>query len=253
MPNRVLRDWTDSEIVDKLSAKAEVFFTRLIMKADDFGFYYANTKLLKANLYPLRDNMRPNEITPLLQECVSADLLITYTVAGKEYLQIKNFGQRLRQSKRRFPEPTENGSKKHDSELLTNDSELRLETETETETETEGQKLPNHTQDEINSFKNFQEWIKKNTPRVNQLKEPITIDQFFKLKQKLSKETVQKLLTAMQNYKPLLTKSISAYLTILNWSKREKNEDEVINSNNQKLSINEALKQTTKEQQAISY
>ena len=243
MPNRVLRDWTDSEIVDKLSAKAEVFFTRLIMKADDFGFYYANTKLLKANLYPLRDNMRPNEITPLLQECVSADLLITYTVAGKEYLQIKNFGQRLRQSKRRFPEPIENGSKKHDSELLTNDSELRLETETETETETEGQKLPNHTQDEINSFKNFQEWIKKNTPRVNQLKEPITIDQFLKLKQKLSKETVQKLLTAMQNYKPLLTKSISAYLTILDWSKREQKDD---NNQTGKPSINDALKAATK-------
>ena len=55
MPNRVLRDWTASEKMDKLSQGAEVFFTRLIMKADDYGLYYGNPKLLNSALFPLRE------------------------------------------------------------------------------------------------------------------------------------------------------------------------------------------------------
>ena len=55
MPNRVLRDWTNSERMDELSFEAEIFFMRLIMKADDFGGFYGNTKLLKSHLYPLKD------------------------------------------------------------------------------------------------------------------------------------------------------------------------------------------------------
>lgn len=134
MPNRVLRDWTDSEVVDKLSAKAEVFFTRLIMKADDFGCYHANEKLLKSNLYPLRTAMRETELAPLLLECTQAGLITLYEHERKKYLIINNFGQRLRLTKRKFPAP-----EKHDSELLTNDSEFPPETETETETEARGE------------------------------------------------------------------------------------------------------------------
>jgi len=39
MPNRILRDWTDSDRVNSLSAEAERLFIRLIMKADDYGRY----------------------------------------------------------------------------------------------------------------------------------------------------------------------------------------------------------------------
>lgn len=77
------------------------------------------------------------------------------------------------------------------------------------------------TQEEIVLFQNFENWIQKNTPRVNQLKEPLTIDQYFRLKQKVPKETLTKVLKAMQNRADLLKKYVSAYLTILNWSSRE--------------------------------
>jgi len=107
MANRVLRDWTQSETVNDLSEGAEVFFTRLIMKADDFGCYYGNPKLLKAALFPLKD-YNFNKIIVFRDECQYAGLIQVYVIDGKEYVQIVNFGQRLRQMNSKFPQPADN-------------------------------------------------------------------------------------------------------------------------------------------------
>lgn len=101
MPNRVLRDWTTSEAIEKLSLGAEVFFTRLIMKADDFGNYTANDKLLKAALFPLRE---AHSIQSWMDECVKAGVVKKYSVEGKWYLTIPNFNQRLRAMKPQYPD-----------------------------------------------------------------------------------------------------------------------------------------------------
>jgi hypothetical protein len=105
MPNRILRDWTDSETVDMLSVQAERFFTRLIMKVDDFGRYYANVKLLKSNLFPLKTDVRETDVTRWLAECEKSGLIALYSVSSKEYLQINNFKQTLRQKTEKFPSP----------------------------------------------------------------------------------------------------------------------------------------------------
>lgn len=228
MPKRMLRDWTDSEIIDKLSVKAEVFFTRLIMKTDDFGIYHANAKLLKANLYPLRDTMRPSDITPLLAECAEAGLLGTYTVAGKEYLVILNFGQRLRTSNSKFPEPPENqfvfkeGSYflNHVSNSRTIVRNMRPELEVEVEEEA-GRGTPQaaaHPPDLIDSFQKFNTWLKDNAPRVLELKHTISIEQFQKLKTSYPDMKVPaKTLKAMHNFKPLTRNYVDAYLTLKKW------------------------------------
>lgn len=110
MPNRTIRDWTDSEKVNLLSNQAEVFLLRLMMKADDYGSYYANVKLLKSNLYPLRtDTIRETDISRWIAECEKAGLILVYTIADKSYIRIINFGQRMRTMKKRFPDlPNEN-------------------------------------------------------------------------------------------------------------------------------------------------
>ena len=95
MPNRILRDWTDSDRVNSLTAEAERFFTRLIMKADDFGRYHADPKRLKAFLFPLNDDLRETDISRWLAECEQAGLMRFYEVSGKRYLELWNFGQRL--------------------------------------------------------------------------------------------------------------------------------------------------------------
>lgn len=128
MANRVLRDWTDSEKVEKLSFQAEVTFTRLFMKADDYGCFHGNPKLLKAALFPLRD-IREADLSRWLAECLNAGLIAFYEESGKKYVVIRNFGQRLRTMKRRFPVP--------DSNSLTIDSSPPPETKQKQETESE--------------------------------------------------------------------------------------------------------------------
>lgn len=130
MANRILRDWTDSENIDKLSFPAEVLFTRLFMKADDFGCFHANPKLVKAALFPLRD-ARESDISRWMAECHDSGLIAFYNEGEKNYLFIKNFGQRLRTMKRRFPIPDGNTQT-----IVSNtppETKLKLETETEIE------------------------------------------------------------------------------------------------------------------------
>jgi len=109
MPNRVIRDWTTSEAIESISFEAEVFFTRLIMKADDHGNYHANVKLLRAALFPLRDSVSNGDIAKWLSECVKVGIVVFYkSVDGKDYINIPNFGQRLRQMRSSFPQPADN-------------------------------------------------------------------------------------------------------------------------------------------------
>lgn len=104
MPNRVLRDWTHSEKINSLSKDAELFFVRLIMKADDYGCFFGNPKLLKSALYPLRDILEI-DINNYIKECVNLDIITLYKSNNKLYIKINDFGQRLRLMKRKFPEP----------------------------------------------------------------------------------------------------------------------------------------------------
>ena len=110
MPERMLRDWTDSEAVDKISWQAECLFVRLIMKADDYGRYHGNPKLLRSLLFPLKDGLRDADISRWIAECETAGLLRVYTdkVSGKPFIEIRKYGQRLRTKKARFPD--ENGN-----------------------------------------------------------------------------------------------------------------------------------------------
>lgn len=105
MPNRILRDWTDSETVDMLTVHAERFFTRLIMKVDDYGRYSANLKMLKSTLFPLKTDVRETDIARWITECEKSGLIVLYSVACKEYLQINNFKQTLRQKHEKYPKP----------------------------------------------------------------------------------------------------------------------------------------------------
>lgn len=105
MPNRVLRDWTDSEPVNALSWQAECLFIRLIMKADDYGCFHGNAKLLKSLLFPLKDGLRDSDIARWIAECETSGLIRTYKSEGKPFIEIRKYGQRLKSSRHKFPEP----------------------------------------------------------------------------------------------------------------------------------------------------
>ena len=131
MPNRILRDWTDSEAVDNLSVFAERFFTRLIMKADDFGRYSANLKLLKSTLFPLKNDIRETDIARWITECKTTGLIALYNVSSKDYMQINNFKQVLRQKNEKYPRPTDDNQvlsiSVADASLKRNETENEVE------------------------------------------------------------------------------------------------------------------------------
>ena len=103
MPNRMIRDWTDSLRMDGISAEAERLFTRLIMRADDYGRFHADHRLVKASCFPLADDIRVAEVGPWLNELADRGLVVLYEVDGRKTLAIANYGQRLRTSRAKFP------------------------------------------------------------------------------------------------------------------------------------------------------
>lgn len=105
MPNRILRDWTDSYTVEPLSSDAERLFSRLIMKADDYGRYHADPRLVRAGCFPLLVNLRDTDVSRWLDENRAAGTILVYEVQGRQYLSIVDFRQRVRAAVSKFPPP----------------------------------------------------------------------------------------------------------------------------------------------------
>jgi hypothetical protein len=110
MPDRILRaNILTSESVNSLTWPAEVFYRRLMSIVDDFGRYDARPSVIRGLLYPLKlDRISDADIVKWLGECSKTGLVSCYQVDGKDYLEIQNFGQRLRAMKSRFPAPADN-------------------------------------------------------------------------------------------------------------------------------------------------
>lgn len=192
MPNRMLRDYTDSLAINELSLGAEVLFIRLIMKADDFGKYHANSKLLKAALFPFKDSINDKQVASWVDECKSAGLIEVYVVNNKEYLKILNFGQRMRIMNSKYPDPEP--IKQMSAECQHNDGEMtaqcqqddglkRIEVEIEEEIEIEKKGIADKSAvdpwDElVNDFFSYRKQIKKPLKDVSRQH---TKDEFIEL------------------------------------------------------------------------
>lgn len=106
MPNRMLRDWTHSSKVKSLSAPEERMFIRLIMKADDHGCFYAESRLLNSHCFPRLDNIRDSDITHWMDALQKVGLIVVYEHDGERYMQICEFRQRLDKAQSKYPLPT---------------------------------------------------------------------------------------------------------------------------------------------------
>lgn len=109
MPSRLIREGIiESERVNRLSGPAELFYRRLMNRADDYGRFHANPALLRASLFPLQlDRYSESDVKQMLSECTAPaphPLIIIYD--GGKHLQIMNFKQQTR-SPSKFPQPSQ--------------------------------------------------------------------------------------------------------------------------------------------------
>jgi len=112
MPDRILRAGIlTSDAVNRVSWDAEVFYRRLMSVADDYGRYDGRPAILRAALYPLKlASVTERHIERWLAECAAAKddegvvMILRYQVAGRSYVQVEKFRQRVRAASK-WPNP----------------------------------------------------------------------------------------------------------------------------------------------------
>lgn len=148
----------DSEKFNSLKVFAQNFFMRLLLVADDYGLCDARPVMLRCALYPLAlEKVSESDVSSGLTACEEAGLVRLYSVEGKAYLQICNYGQRQRTAAK-YPLPPwqgKNGGKLQQVaascsrlQQVTADcgklqqNAAQTQTQTQTETQTEAQPQP---------------------------------------------------------------------------------------------------------------
>ena len=108
MPNRILKESVcTSPNIEGLSWFEEVCFYRLLVQCDDYGRLDARTPLLRARLFPLREDVPRETVGEAMARLEEAGLIQRYEVAGQPYLQVLTWDkhQRIRNQRSRFPGP----------------------------------------------------------------------------------------------------------------------------------------------------
>lgn len=72
---------------------------------DDFGRYDGRSKLLHAEVFGLRDDVKPQQTAAWRDELHGRDLIQLYTLDEKEYLQVCRWKERARSENSKFPAP----------------------------------------------------------------------------------------------------------------------------------------------------
>lgn len=213
MPNRILRDWTDSKKIDKLSVAAECFFVRLMMKADDYGCFTADTRLLYVNLFPFKRDLQESDIALWLQECADAQLIELYEHEQEPYLCINKFGQVLRIKKRKYPPPPSAMETKADAKQVRSRN-----TTPANKKQTNAQQVqPKEKLFENADFTELIRWMQDYAPVLLQLPSPLTEDQYTRLREKYTEEQIRELLEAMGNNRNIGKKQ-SVFATFNQWA-----------------------------------
>lgn len=112
MPTRLLHEnICVSESLAKCSPKAQDAFPRFMLTADNFGTFQVNAKSLKGRLWPLRDDVKPSDITRFIHEYQRQGMLHLWEAEGKQYAIFSNWSKFQRvyaNLHRKYPAPPAN-------------------------------------------------------------------------------------------------------------------------------------------------
>lgn len=101
-------------------------------------------------------------------------------------------------------------------ELTTNKNDKKKKNEKKREST-----LANFSEEEIKIYNKFLSWSKENIPNVCKMQKPLSIDEYFKIKNSFPAQFIITLLYKMDNYKNINKKNVSTYRTFLNWAEKE--------------------------------
>jgi len=108
MPNRILKESIcTNDQIDRLSPFEEVFFYRLIVNVDDFGRADGRASVLRARLFPLREDISAEVVVKTLDKLVETGLVARYSVDGRDYIFLPgwNRNQKVRSKREKCPPP----------------------------------------------------------------------------------------------------------------------------------------------------
>lgn len=106
MPNRILKESICcSPDIDELTELEEIFFYRLIVNCDDYGILDARSKILKAKLFPLKENITVKKIENILARLESLKMIILYEYKEVRYLKMSSWEkhQQVRAKRSKYP------------------------------------------------------------------------------------------------------------------------------------------------------
>ena len=108
MPTRYLKPGVrDSDAINKLSALAETLFYRLLVTVDDFGRADARPAMVKAQCFPIKEEVTSAKCAELLVELSTCGLIVTYLANEKSCLQILKWDNKPRAADSLFPAPAD--------------------------------------------------------------------------------------------------------------------------------------------------
>lgn len=117
MPNRIIKETiNESRSLAELSPFAQDLFKRLITYADDYGRFNADLDIMRARLYPLElDAIATDDVRDGLVELCGIEKICFYREPMNGHQVLRMYGylkgwenhQRVRDSRSKFPAPTE--------------------------------------------------------------------------------------------------------------------------------------------------
>lgn len=139
MPNRMIRESLNrSEKISELSDFQFRVWIGLITYVDDYGRGDARPKVIKGEIFPLRDRVTFTDISKAIADLAAAGCISLYEVDGRPYLQFPNWGkyQRVQRKYSKCPDPPQMDNPPYPT-VSHGDPPLEVEEEEEVEVEEE--------------------------------------------------------------------------------------------------------------------
>ncbi len=218
--------WEDEKL-SSIPIQARLLFIGTWTISDDAGVLKGNEKFIKAQIFPYDDALRLDALKSWIDALVKARMLVPLTYKGESYLYIRTFHSHQKIDKPSLMRniPDEDLKKLLDEYSANNQEPLDIVNGivvVNGKDEERSILSPAIAEAKHPDFEKFEKWIEVNASNVGKLGEPFTEKQFLKLKKQYGVGIMQDMLLRMHNWKDLRKKNTSAYLTFLNWVKKEK-------------------------------